>query len=315
MSCYYPLTGWRSRHPNSNGKYPITFTKSEGNSDQELSVPCGQCIGCRIDYSRQWAVRCMHEAQMYEQNCFITLTYSDENLPLLNGVPNLSKRDFQLFLKRLRERISPQKIKFYGCGEYGGTDYGSTLAERTINPHYHICIFGYDFPDKVHYKENPNGDKIYMSKLLDEIWGLGITTVGDVSFQSAAYVARYVMKKIKGPNWKDKYEVIDENTGEIFMRQPEFALMSRNPGIGKTWYEKYGKETLSTDSVIANGRETKIPRYYDNLLKSNSEKSYKILKTKRLTAIKKAISNYSLERLHVKAQIKAQAIKQLKKEL
>ena len=141
-----------------------------------MDIPCGQCIGCRIERSRQWAIRCYHEASLHAENSFVTLTYNDTNLPANNCV---SVRELQLFMKRLRKRFGAG-IRFYGCGEYG---------DLTGRPHYHICLFNFSPPDLTLYKIT-NDQRLYSSKSLDTIWGKGYTLTGDVTFQSAAYVAR-----------------------------------------------------------------------------------------------------------------------------
>lgn len=313
MPCYYPLTGWRSRLPNSNGKYPITFTKSEGYADKQMSVPCGQCVGCRLEHSRQWAVRCMHEAQMHEDNCFITLTYCDEKLPTLLGEGNLVKEHFQKFMKRLRYHLGKDKIKFYACGEYG---------DETKRPHYHACLFGVDFHDKILYSTK-NGHKLYISKTLDELWTdpddgvqYGFATIGAVTFETAAYVARYCMKKRKGKNWHQHYERVDLSTGEILMKQPEFPLMSRRPGLGRSWLEKYHSEVLATDSVVARSQEMKPPKYYDTIFEKDIPLKMSEIKAERKAAAARAADQNTLARLNIRGQCKALQIQQqLKKEL
>ena len=130
MACFKPLKGYRS----PSGK--ITFDR-KNSTGQLAEAPCGQCLGCRLDYAQEWAIRCMHEAEMQDNNSFITLTYDDQNLPRHGS---LDKTHFQKFMKRMREHLSPLKIRFYHCGEYG---------EKYTRPHYHSLIFGYDFPDGV----------------------------------------------------------------------------------------------------------------------------------------------------------------------
>ena len=125
MPCYYPLQGWRSKELTKNGKRAIVFDRKKGYVDQPLEVPCGQCIGCRLDRSRDWALRCIHEAQLHEDNSYITLTYDDDNLP---ANASLDKSDFQKFMKRLRKSLGDKKVRFFHCGEYGENQY-STKAE------------------------------------------------------------------------------------------------------------------------------------------------------------------------------------------
>lgn len=203
-----------------------------------MSVSCGQCIGCRLEKSRQWAVRCMHEAQLHDQNCFLTLTYS--KVPA-GGSVNVAH--FQKFMKRLRRRIAPTRVSFFHCGEYG---------EALGRPHYHAAVFGYDFPDKRRWKESHSGP-LYVSTLLDEVWSHGYCTIGALTFESAAYIARYVTKKITGPMAEGHYRGLE----------PEYVTMSRRPAIGKRWLEKFAAETYRDDTVVMRGREMRPPRYYD----------------------------------------------------
>ena len=151
-------------------------------------VPCGQCIGCRLERSRQWAIRCVHEASLHTDNCFITLTYSPDCLP---SDGSLNHDDFQKFFKRLRKHIAPKKIRYYMCGEYGEDLQQPSKLGR---PHFHACLFGLDFDDKQLYIVRDDV-KLYTSATLEKIWGKGFVTIGDVTFESAAYVARYIAKK------------------------------------------------------------------------------------------------------------------------
>lgn len=206
-----------------------------------------------MERARQWAVRCMHEAQMHKHNAFITLTYNDANLP---ENASLHYRDWQLFFKKLRKKISPTRIRFYMGGEYAPTHQ---------RPHYHACIFGYDFPDKIYWRTTEAKAKLYTSEELETTWAKGFTTVGDVTFESAAYVARYIMDKTTGDKnrIREKYETVDVETGEIKKRIPEFNKMSLKPGIGATWLEKYTPDAYPDGKVVINGREQKTPKYYD----------------------------------------------------
>ena len=171
-------------------------SRNKAGVEGTLELPCGQCIGCRLERSRQWAMRCLHEASLYDRNAFITLTYDDSHLP---PGGSLSYPDFQRFMKRLRRRIG-SKVRFYAGGEYG--------EQGTIRPHFHACLFGYDFPDKVFFKRSASGDKLYTSKLLESLWPYGISSVGDVTFQSAAYIARYCVAKRTGDAAKSWYACV-----------------------------------------------------------------------------------------------------------
>jgi hypothetical protein len=197
-------------------------------------------------------MRCLHEASLYDRNAFITLTYDDSNLPQGGS---LSYQDFQKFMKRLRKRVG-SKVRFYAGGEYG--------TQGTMRPHFHACLFGYDFPDKVFYKKTGSGEKIYTSKLLESLWPYGLSSVGDVTFESAAYIARYCVQKVTGDAAKAHYQVITDD-GEVIDRTPEFNRMSLKPGIGARWLEKYSTDVYPRDYVVIRGVKVKPPKYYDTL--------------------------------------------------
>lgn len=218
--------------------------------DQRMTVPCGQCVGCRLERSRQWAVRCVHEAQMHDDNCFVTLTYDDDYLPYGE---TLHRPDFQKFMKRLIKN-SRRKIRLFYCGEYG---------DDTLRPHYHACLFGYR-PDDPELFSTKGDYKLYTSKFLSKTWGLGHASFGELTFETAAYTARYCVKKITGKNAKVHYETMDPETGEITERVPEFSGSSRRPGIGATWLKKYGADTYLKNEVILRGMAMKPPRFYDD---------------------------------------------------
>ena len=296
MPCYHPLTAYRS----SNGAVFFTQLKRNGGGDT-LQLPCGQCIGCRLERSRQWAIRCMHEAQMNQQNCFLTLTYADENLPKNNS---LCYRDFQNFMKRYRKAIHPDKIRFYMCGEYG---------EKTDRPHYHACIFGHDFNDKTYHSKTATGFKIYTSTLLDRLWHHGHASIGCVSFETAAYVARYVMKKVNGQAAESYYERLDTTTGEIIRIEPEFAHMSLKPGIGASWLEKYQDDIYPNGLVVVNGVEVKPPKYYDKKYKKSDFDNHELILYRRYQDGKKNYHDNIDERLAVKEIVTAAKVKQLKR--
>lgn len=208
-------------------------------------LPCGQCLACRINRSKDWAARCVLESRMHDQNSFITLTYNPENLP---SDLSLHKDDFQKFMKRLRKYLSKKgiKISYYMCGEYG------ELYQR---PHYHVCIFGW-YPDDYRLWRIRDGVKLYISPTLQKLWPYGFITVGDVTYESAAYVARYVVKKYTGDMGVEFY-------GD---RLPPYTNMSLKPAIGQRFFEKYSEEIYERECVIIKGNmKAKIPRYYDNI--------------------------------------------------
>lgn len=262
MACYSPLNAYKKK-TNKDGKLVVTFRRNESLRGERINLPCGQCVGCRLERSRQWAVRCMHEAQMHEKNCFITLTYEDKNLPPKNS---LDKTHFQKFMKRLRKRYG-SGIRYYQCGEYG---------DIYLRPHYHALLFNHDFDDKKYFSVK-NGNKTYTSDELNTLWSKGFAVIGDVTFESAAYVARYVMKKVYGKNSSKYY-------GD---RIPEYTTMSRGSrilrtgGIGKSYYEKFKSDIYPNDRVIVRGLSTRPPRFYDSLLEREDRALYMRLKIER----------------------------------
>ncbi len=289
MVCYHPLKAYRSKTLTKNGKRGMVFQPNEGYVDRPVTLPCGQCSGCRLERSRQWAIRCHHEASLHQQNSFVTLTYDDLHLPT-GGT--LVVRDLQLFMKRLRKKYG-EGIRFYACGEYGDT---------TGRPHYHACLFNFQPPDLKHFSTRQN-IRTYTSEILDDLWGNGFTLTGDVTFQSAAYVARYIMKKINGPDATQHYENVDPETGEITSRKPEFTTMSRRPGIGKEWLNKYVDDVYNHDYVVINGKKVRAPRYYDQQYEISDPENLARLKIRRLRAAKSHAQDQTPARLKVREYI------------
>jgi len=227
---------------------------------------------------------------MWKQNAFITLTYNDANLPT-DG--SLQLRDFQLFMKRLRKRLG--RVRFYHCGEYG---------EKFRRPHYHACLFGMDFPDKKLFKIQ-NKQRLYTSDILSELWPLGFSTTGDVTFESAAYVARYITKKITGASAEAHYENINPETGEISSLKPEYTTMSRRPGLGASWLEKYLSDVYPGDFVVIRGKKMKPPKYYDSIYELTHKEYYESLRRKRTVAARAHVEESSRERLAVREKVQS----------
>lgn len=303
MPCYSPLKAFRSKFVNLSGKRSLVFNERDAlQPDDPLMIPCGQCIGCRLKYSAQWAARCFHESQLYEDNCFLTLTFSPEFLPA-DG--NISVRDCQLFIKRLRKKFSSVRIRFAYCGEYG------ELSQR---PHYHLLVFGFDFPDKTLWSEK-DGMKLWRSEILEQLWPFGNSLIGSLSFDSAAYVARYMCKKLKGKGALG-YTTFDPLTGEILHeRTPEFFHMSRRPGIGRGWFEKFFSDCYPSDFFVVDGRKFMPPKYYDSQFEIVNPYVMDDVKEKRLVASRSrvALAESTPERLTVREKVKAAEINQLKR--
>lgn len=241
----------------------------------------------------------MHEAEMHDENCFITLTFDQVNLEKRSNPLSLDVSEYQRFMKRLRKRFG-KNIRFFHCGEYG---------DQNKRPHYHAIIFGMDFKDKKLWT-NRDGNKLYTSEALQELWPYGFSTIGEVTFQSAAYVARYIMKKWKGEGAEDHYTRWCPLTGEGTTVEPEYCTMSRMPGIGKTWLEKYKADVYPHDYVVINNHKVKPPRYYDSLL---SEEELAQLKEKRAKDAPDIIDEYNeaMDRLWVSEEIKIKRLELL----
>lgn len=311
MPCFKPLPARRKLdgtvkiyRRKKHVKYitPVVDTILKLMGQRNFFVPCGQCIGCRLERSRQWAVRCMHEAKLYEKNCFITLTYDNENLP---KDKSLKKKHFQDFMKRLRKRFGAN-IRFFHCGEYG---------DKYHRPHYHACIFNHDFEDKVLFKID-RGNKLFTSQALSELWPFGFASIGEVTFQSAAYVARYIMKKVTGKKAEEYYANIDLSTGEYLgQRTPEYTTMSRRPGIGKGFYDIFKSDWYPSDFCVVNNKKIRPPKYYDRQYEIEYPDDYLALKNKRIANSQKYANNNSSERLEVREKIQEIKLKQLKRGL
>ena len=286
MPCYNPLQAFR------DSKSGALFFWHKAGTDQSIYVPCGQCVGCRLERSRQWAVRCMNEASLHSENCFITLTYKD-------APQSLNYRDFQLFMKRLR-KVFP-RVRFYMCGEYG---------DNFDRPHFHACLFGINFPDRVKF------GKLFRSPLLEKLWPHGFSSIGDVTFESAAYVARYVMKKITGDAAEDHYSYVDPESGEILQRVPEFCHMSLKPGIGAGWLARYHSDVYPDGEMVVRGVKCKPPRYYDKVFRRVDRSEFEYMKSERSSNISAEVhADGSADRLKVREAVAKARVRSLKRSL
>lgn len=303
MPCYRPLAGYygAKRNPKT-GKRPIVFTKRDALVDRPIDVPCGQCVGCKLERSRQWAIRCVHESMLYPNNCFVTLTYDDKNLPE-NG--SLVPEHLRKFMHDLRHRYGTG-IRFFACGEYG---------EQKQRPHYHVCLFNHDFGDKVKWKQNAQGDWLFLSSELQSLWDRGFTSLGALTFETAAYTARYVVKKRTGYQKEMELQWFDPETGELRTRHSEFGRMSRMPGIGKPWLEKYGKDVKYGDFVVMRGRKMQPPRYYDEQFEITDPTYQRGVRKARVREARKHRWNNTSGRHRVRETVQEAKLKALKREL
>lgn len=314
MPCYKPLEAFHA--PGG-----VSFDKSKS-FGIPVQLPCGRCIGCRLEKAKQWALRCHHESSMHRHNDFLTLTYASENLPPNNS---LRKRDFQKFIRALRKKTGA-KIRYYMCGEYGNIcpDHGGWINDpvpnktqcavcRTGRPHYHAIIFGFKFPNQKLVNIR-NGNRVYTSDLVSKLWTYGSHELGCVTFQSAGYVARYILKKQNGEYALREYAILDPETGELTDEKiiPPYTCMSlghtcrvckkrsckrSTGGIGYSWYQRHKADLFPHDfAVMPDGRQTPVPTYYRTLLEREDPAMANLLRAARVEKAKNDPNN-SPERL------------------
>jgi len=304
MACLYPLKGWRSYVVNpETGKRSIIFGKNKmarRNPDDAVQVACGRCIECRLEHSRQWAIRCEKEAELYEENCVITLTYDEENLPK-NG--SIEIADAQKFMKRLRERYEGRTIRSFGCAEYG---------EQRGRPHYHILLFNLEFADKkpdLSMQGLQPEHKYWTSETLDQLWGMGRTQIMPLNFETAAYVARYVMKKIKSPgHTRIKLAPLPPPEGVDPTGSPTLAFVpvadersvcvSRRPGVGADWYKKYKYTLCNTHTLHSRGRPMAAPQFFNRRMEIDDPNLYQKIKYQKKLDLKNKIDKLQLQHLN-----------------
>lgn len=248
---------------------------------ETVDLPCGKCVGCRLEYSRQWANRLMLEGKYHDKMYFVTLTYDNEHLPISYypdpktgeafEAATLCVKDTQLFWKRLRKAFPEDNIRFYLAGEYG---------PRTFRPHYHAIIFGWNCPDMRPFGRNALGQQYFISDSLYKAWQKGNVSIAPANWETCAYVARYVTKKLTGEE------------GEFYKNfniRPPFSTMSRKPGIGYKYYEDNKEQIFEFNKINISLRDKaksfKPPRYYRNLYElEEPEVIGKLKETERLMA-------------------------------
>lgn len=252
----------------------VTFSLKQFNRELvPFQLPCGKCIECRLEHARETAIRCVHEASCYENNIFLTLTYSDEHVP-----QKLHKRDFQLFMKSLRNEIFKDFIQKFGKYNWSllskkerkevfaphkiGVLYVGEYGEKTKRPHWHAIIFNYSPTDKTPKYTTSSGEKVFTSETIDALWNKGRTELGSVTFESAGYVARYSAKKLV--HGKDNEHDFNPVVGR-----------SNHSAIGKRWLEKYHDDVFNYGHIVLpNGKTCSIPRYYQKWLAKNEPQKF-----------------------------------------
>lgn len=271
MACYHPLRAFRTTEG-------VSFSELSRNDNLgELSLPCGQCLGCRLRRAEDWTLRIMHEAQMWRENCFVTLTYDDEHLPARG---HLQYSDFQRFMKRLRKRAGVP-VRFFVCGEYGPLN---------LRPHYHACLFNVDFGDRIPRGRSASGAVYFDSPILRELWPLGHVSVQDLNSSTAGYCAKYIVDKVTGDDAEEFY-------GD---RPPEFSRCSLKPGIGAAWFEQFSRDVYAFDHAILHGSERSAPRYYDKLEKRKRDVSWDEIEQARIDRARAGAADQTPERLAVR---------------
>lgn len=302
VACSQPLIAF-VRGVKENGKKDIVFannSKLDFYRDRDgriytekLEIPCGQCMSCRLQYSRQWADRCLMELKYHDSAYFVTLTYSDEWLNRddqigktrrfyasdENGSASVSlslyKKDLQDFFKRLRYEFPDDKIRYFACGEYG---------DKSKRPHYHAIIYGLHLNDLKYYKLSNLNEIYYNSEKLNSIWKRGYVVVGSVSWQSCAYVARYVTKKAKG---------VTADSYATFNMDPEFVVMSRRPGIGYGYLEEHKEDFLRFGETFLSDVDRSIrcmtPRYFKQKLDLTDADRMEIIRNRQIKKAKDCV--------------------------
>lgn len=316
MSCYKPLKAFVLGDNPVTGKKIIKVVNRDFNGEEysaagipQIGIPCGNCIGCRLDYSRTWADRMLAEASMYKSNYFLTLTYDNDHLPPKHEnspIHSLNKRDAQLFMKRLRKALPEQKIRFFCAGEYG---------PQTMRPHYHLILFNCELPDLKFLKENDLKQPYFVSDIMSKCWPFGFHIIANVNWDTCAYVARYVVKKQKGKG---------SSVYEKYNFDPEFSTMSRKPGIGHDFMVDHMEELYAYGSVnipTKDGAKSIRPcKYYDNLFDLEYPDVMEEIKSNRQEAaiqynkVRSSLTNLSYQDLLRSANINKDAsIKALKR--
>lgn len=283
MACFRPRECFYRR---DGGR--VKFAEPIGGDEQGLYrrilIPCRQCEGCAEAHAREWAVRCVHESKMHARNCFVTLTYDHAHVPR-NG--SLNKSDWQKFMRRLRKRFPELRIRFFMCGEYG------SLNKR---PHYHACLFGIDFDDKVLFSKGNSGKPQYTSAVLTELWGNGIATVCELNSATAGYASRYCAKKLSPQ---------DRRFNGLM---PEFILASNKPGIGHDFVLKFERDMYwpngQSGVTFPGGQEVCPPGYYDRMMREKyGEEYYDLVKDMRMQRARVSFADRTMARMEVRRQV------------
>lgn len=306
--CTNLIRGWRSQDRNpETGKRATVYRLKQGYYDLKSTVPCGQCMECRLKNSREVAIRCTHEAEQHTRNTVVTLTYATENLPA-NG--SIEPKHAEKFIADLREWAAYHEnhrgIKTWGCAEYGCNNPNCQDPKCThgMRPHYHIILFNYDFKDKKQADGKPPG--YYTSDILTQIWDRGGTQLMDLTFESAAYVARYITKKLTGPRANEylapHIEKLRQQGCTMLPgdKLPEQTVCLTQKGLGKNWYKEWKEETYNNDKVYRSTKDgrripMRPPKYYDRQYEIDNNADYERIKKERKMKNKKRLKKIEKE--------------------
>lgn len=277
MPCYHPQTAYV---PLDGGELSFRETANS----REVQIPCGQCIGCRVQRAVDWGIRITHESKLYDKNSWITLTYQENPVTLV-------RRDVQLFIKRLRKAHPERRIRYFAAGEYGS---------KSLRPHYHVCLFNFWPSDAKIWVEKTQH---YKSKEIETLWGLGNTDVFRLNHSRALYTGKYSCKKIGGIPAKAHYTRLNPETGELIECIPEFAQMSLKPGIGFNWYERFKTDYLPCNNVVIDGRQYKVPKYYWRKFQLSDAESAETLQYQNYLEALQHAQNLTPERLAIREEV------------
>lgn len=289
-------------------------------------IACGKCWACQLNYSAEWATRIMLEAKKYDHNYFITLTYDDENVPILERLEYeetykmheeiIEQKTVQLendgtwqyslypdhiktFLNSLRkylERKGHKGVKYFYCGEYG---------ETTHRPHYHLILLNCPLDINQFYDTHidDNYKAHWKSREIERFWKKGMMDLAECEWSCIAYVARYCTKKLDMSGDKRVYL----NKGLL----PEYVRMSK--GIGFDYFRQHKEEIYKNDEMImktvkGNTGSFKPPKAFDRKYKELDPKGFELIRKSRAKAgerarqLEKSLTDYTdLEMLKLKA--------------
>lgn len=302
MTCYHPMIRVEDRSKRIRAKDGHYYNKAHIISPENFElesiantaytkreqIPCGKCIGCRLEYAKEWATRGFLESLEWQNNYFVTLTYDDDNIHMYDYVEDeegytwtnngewggtLVPKELQDFIKRLRiymdRNYKNKDIRYMACGEYGG---------ETQRPHYHLILFNLNLPlDSFYAPKIINKNMYYQNTIIEKMWKFGFSNVCPSNWNTMNYVARYITKKVNGSQADKHYAELGQ--------EKEFFRVSLKPGIGENYFHKHWKEIYKNDKVYIINRAgsvaVKPPKYFDELLKREQPEAWKKIQERR----------------------------------